>query len=145
MSPDTIISIVSTVLTTVVAIYAILDSRRLVKNNLQIQRNLAYRKLNNDLVWTVVEPVQDVYPSEIVKAFYDFDLLARELKPKWNPKPLKEAVENEALQSAHDMVQTGKFIWKKDVDVEEVKKMLDRWNADKNKVKVARLLRETEL
>ncbi len=92
-----------------------------------------------------VDPTEDTYPSQIAKGFHDFDVFAKALNPKAKSEHLKEAAENEALQSAADLVAIGTFVWKKDVVVEAVTKKIAKWKADKSKVKAARLLGVDEL
>jgi hypothetical protein len=140
-----VLSIIGTIVTTVVAVYAIRDARNLVKKGTELQRNISYLRLRNDLMWMFVDPTEDTYPSEIAKGFHDFDVLAKALNPKVKSEHLKEAAENEALQSAADLVAAGTFVWKQEIDVEEVNKRLAKWKADKSKVKVARLLGVDEL
>src|ERR1700722_7372788 len=142
MSADTIIGIF---ITTVIAIYAILDARNQVKKSTELQRNIAYLRLKNDLMWMFVDPTEGTYSSEIAKGFPDLDVLAKALNPKVKSEHLKEAAENEALQSAADLVAIGTFVWKEDLDLEAVTKKLAMWNADKSKVKVSRLLGVKEL
>jgi hypothetical protein len=140
-----VLSIIGTIVTTVVAVYAIRDARNLVKKSTELQRNISYLRLKNDLMWMFVDPTEDTYPSEIAKGFHDFDVFAKALNPKVKSQHLKEAAENEALQSAADLVAIGTLKWKEEVNVEAVTQKIAKWKADKSKVKVARLLGVDEL
>jgi hypothetical protein len=139
------LSIIGTIATTVVAVYAIRDARNLVKKSTELQRNISYLRLKNDLMWMFVDPTEGTYSSEIAKGFHDFDVFAKALNPTVKSEHLKEATENEALQSAADLVAAGMFVWKKELNLDAVNKKLAQWAADKSKVKVARLLGVDEL
>ncbi len=44
-----VLSITGTIVTTIVAVYAIRDARNLIKKSTELQRNIAYLRLKNDL------------------------------------------------------------------------------------------------
>jgi hypothetical protein len=143
VTPDILglyLGILGIVITAAIAIYAILDARGQVKKSTELQRNIAYLRLKDDLMWMFVDPTDGTYPSAIAKAFHEFDLFAKALNPNVKSEVLKEAVENEALEFAAELVNKGTAVWKEELNLDAVNEKLSKWRADKNKVRAARLL-----
>src|SRR5271170_272981 len=113
MSAETVIGIVGIVLTTIIAIYAILDARKLVKQNLKMQRDIAYLRVKNDLVWEFIDPTNVAYSVQIAKGLHEFGILAQALNPEWTDEAIRTAVEQESLRFAEELVNSGKARWTK--------------------------------
>lgn len=140
MSIDTIIGILGIVITTVIAVYAIRDARKQVRQSIKLQRDLSYLRLANELVWQFVDPTDRTYSPEITKALHDFGLLAQTLNPEWTPNDIKEAAEREALLDARSRVKEGTAKWKPGIDMQHVNHLLEEWSAQKNVVRAERIL-----
>lgn len=145
MGAEMLVGIIGIVLTTAIAIYAILDARNLVKRNLKLERDLVYLRLKNDLVWGFVDSTEEAYSVEIAKGFHDFGLLAQALNPGWTEDDMKTAVEKESLQFAEELVRSGKATWKKDFDLDRVRKAISAWKAEKNVERVKTIMGDTKL
>jgi hypothetical protein len=141
MSFETLIGIAGIVLTTAIAIYAILDVRKLMRQNLKMQRDIAYLRVKNDLVWEFIEPTNLAYSVQIAKGLHEFGILAQALNPEWTEEAIRRAAENEALQFAEELVSNGSARWKEDFDLEKVRHEIRSWQAEKSVEKVKTLLR----
>ena len=128
------------VLTTGVAIYALWDARGQVKKMIKLERDLAYLKIKNDMVWEFIDPTENTHSSQIAKGLHEFGLLAQALKPQWSPETIKSAVENEALEFAEELVKTGRASWKAGLDLQKVRRAIDHWQADKSVERVKRIM-----
>src|SRR4029077_18316827 len=91
------IGIVGIVITTAIAIYAILDVRKQVKGLLIVQRGVAYAKIINDMALLFVDPTEKAHSAEIAKGLEEFCLLAQVITPERGVNVHKETVEREAL------------------------------------------------
>ncbi len=140
MSSETIIGIIGIVITTAIAIFAILDARRLVKESIDIDRKLAYLKVKNDLVWEFIDPTESAYSPQIAKGLHVFGFLSQELNPKVSHEAIKESVEKESLQFAEELVNSGRAQWQKDLDSEKVRHEIKSWQAAKNVAKVNQMI-----
>jgi hypothetical protein len=143
MSADLIVGIVGIVITTLIAIYAIWDVRREARKTLKIERDLAYLRVKNDLVWEFIDPTESAYTSEIAKGLHEFGFLAQALNPEMTTDTVKTAVEKEALEFAEDLVNSGRARWKQDFDLEKVRKAIDGWRAEKNVERAKRIVGES--
>jgi hypothetical protein len=139
MDMGSAIGILGILITTAVAVYAILDVRKQVKGLLVVERNLAYAKILNDMSWLFVDPTERAHSAEIAKGLQEFCLLAQVITPKRAMAVHKETVEKEALSVAKDLVENGAARWKSDLDVEKVKEELYKWQTEKNDVRIHRI------
>jgi hypothetical protein len=144
MDAGTIWGILGIVGTAAFGIWAINDARKLVKKSVELQRNLAWRRVENELVWEFVDPTEKGYSREIVKALEEFTLLSKELDPRKRPEALKEAAEKEALAFAERLVANGYATWKRDFDRERLAQALSEWRAEKNAVRAHNLLKPNQ-
>jgi hypothetical protein len=144
MSADLTVGIVGIVITTLIAIYAIYDVRKEAKKTIKIGRDLAYLRVENDIVWEFIDPTESAYTPEIAKGLHEFGLLAQALNPEWTPDIVKTVVEKEALEFAEELVNSGKARWKKDFDLDRVRKALSGWRTEKNVERVKKIMGETK-
>lgn len=114
------------------SIWAINDARKQVRGSVRTQRNLAWIRVQNELVWLFVDPTDKTHSKEVATGLSEFALLARELNPDRKPKDLKEAADNEALQLAEQLVNGGYATWKPDLDLQKVQEKLNQWRAEKD-------------
>jgi hypothetical protein len=140
MSAETAMGILGIVITTVIAVYAILDARKLVRKNLKMQRDIAYLRVKNDLVWEFIDPTDSAYSVQIAKGLHEFGILAQALNPDWTEEAIRKAVENESLQFAEELVNSGRAKWKNDFDLEKVRHEIRSWQAEKNVEKVKKMM-----
>lgn len=118
--------------------WAINDARKQVREQTRIQRNLAWVKIQTDLMWLFINPTEKAHSKEIAKGLEEFALLSRALDPRKKPENLKAAAENEALETAEKLVRDGLATWKEDFDVEKVRQALHTWKAEKDAVRAAK-------
>jgi len=140
MDTGTIIGIVGIVIAAVFSVYAINDVRQQVRKLIEAQMHLAYGKLLSDLVWLFVDPRDKAHSREVAKGLQEFTALYRALDPQTELSDLKKAAEHEALQAADEMVTNGTATWKDGLDREEAQKILNEWKAQKNVVRVQKIL-----
>jgi len=139
MDTGSIVGIVLTILTVVIAIYAILDVRERVRQLILIERNIAFSKVVQDFAWLFLEPTGTGHTLEIVKGLSEFSMLAEALDAARTPSVSKTTVEHEALATAKDLVESGYAKWKDDWDMEAVEKALRDWQNEKNSVRLAKI------
>lgn len=139
MGVDTILGIIGIAATAGVGIWAINDVRQQVHRLILMDRNLAWVRVQNDLVWLFVDPTDKAHGKEIAKGLGEFAVLARELDPQRIPEDLKTAAENEALEMAERLVADGYAKWKMDLDMKKVLQRLEEWKAQKSKSRVENL------
>lgn len=142
MDAGSIIGFLGILITTGIAIYAILDVRKQVNGLLVVERNLAYAKILNDMSWLFVDPTDKAHSVEIAKGLEEFCLLAQVINPKRAIGVHKETVEREALSLAKDLVENGAANWKSDLDLEKVKEALHGWQTEKNAVRIHKIFGE---
>jgi hypothetical protein len=135
-----VIDCVLFLLTTLVAIYAIRDTREQVREMIFLDRNRVYSKVRTDMMLLFVDPSDQSHTAEVVKGLEEFCLVARALEPQWTEADLKAAVENEALYSADVLVRSGHCTWKKGLLAEKVNQQLLQWQSDKNRERIKNLL-----
>jgi hypothetical protein len=143
MTADLIVGVLGIVITTAIAVYAIWDVRRETKKTLKIQRDLAYLTVKNDLVWEFIDPTESAYTPEIAKGLHEFGFLAQALNPEWTADAIKTAVEKEALEFAEELVNGGRATWKKDFDLEKVRKAIGDWRGEKNVERAKKIVGES--
>jgi len=129
------LGVVGIVATAAFGVWAINDAREQVRGFISTERNLAWTRIQNDLIWLFVEPTAKSHSKEIATGLAVFALLATELNPEQTPENLKEAAENEALEMAEKLVAGGYATWKPDLDMQRVSQKLKEWKAEKAKVK----------
>lgn len=132
MSPETIWSIAGIVVTAGFSVWAINDARKQVKEQTAIQRNVAWARIVNDLMWDFVDPTDKAYSREVTKGLADFVLLSKALDPCKNPDALRRAATYEAVRMAEKAVADGAGSWKPNLDLEGVQKALADWKAQKD-------------
>lgn len=140
MSTDVIVALTSTVLTTVIAVYAICDTRKEAKKMIKLGRDLAYLKIKNDMTWAFIDPTESAHSPQIAKGLHEFGLLAQALDPGWTSDAIKSAVENEALEFAEELVRAGRATWKAGLDSERVRMAIEGWRSEKNVERVKKLM-----
>ena len=118
--------------TAVVGVWAINDARKQVREQTTIQRNLAWARIINDLMWDFVDPTDRAHSKDVTKGLADFVLLSKALDPRKNPDVLKSAAEYEAVCMAEKAVADGSASWKPNLDVEGVQKALQERKAQKD-------------
>ncbi len=123
------------VATAAFGVWAINDARKQVRGFVRTERNLAWTRVQNDLVWLFVDPTEKSHSKEIATGLAVFALLAKELSPEQTPENLKEAAENEALEMAEKLVAGGYATWKPEFDRQRVCQKLKEWKAEKDKVR----------
>jgi hypothetical protein len=116
-------------------VWAINDARKQVRGFVRTERNLAWTRVQNDLVWLFVDPTSKSHSKEIATGLAVFALLAKELSPEQTRENLKEAAENEALEMAENLVASGYGTWKPELDMQRVSQKLREWKAEKGKVR----------
>lgn len=121
--------------TAALGVWAINDARKQVRGFIRTERNLAWTKIQNELIWLFVDPTEKSHSKEIATGLAVFALLAKELNPERTAENLKEAAENEALEMAEKLVAGGYAKWKPDLDMQRVSHKLKEWKAEKAKVK----------
>jgi hypothetical protein len=144
MKAEMLVGIAGIVITTAIAIYAILDARNQAKKTLKIWRDLAYLKVKNDLVWEFIDPTESAYTSEIAKGLHEFGYLAKAMNPELSDDAIKAGVEKEALEFAEELVNGGRGKWKKDLNLDSVRKAISGWRAEKNVERAKQILGETK-
>jgi len=139
---DTVLGLVATlvaVVALVVSLYGVKDFRNQIEGLLRVERNRAYTKVLNDMVWEFVEPTEKAHKVEIAKGMHEFCTLAEVLDPKRTVDISQTTVNNEALWMASELVKNGSATWKGDYDVEKVKQVLHSWQTEKNAVHIQSL------
>ena len=139
MDSGSVIGIVGIIITTGIAVYAVLDVRKQVKGLLVVERNLAYAKILNDMAWLFVDPTDKANSVEMAKELEEFCLLAQAITPERALSVHKETVEREALSLAKELVENGAATWKSDLDLEKVKQELHGWQTEKNAVRINKI------
>jgi hypothetical protein len=116
--------------------------RKEAKKMLRLAHDVAYLKLKNDMVWQFIEPADNTYSLEIAKGLHEFGHLAQALNPALTPDLIKAAVEKEALEFADELVRGGTAKWKKDYDLEKLRKAIDGWKVEKTAERAKKILGE---
>jgi hypothetical protein len=137
MDTGAIVGIVGTIVTAAIAVYAILDVRKEVRQLILVQRNLAFTRIVQDFAWLFLEPTGTGHTREIAKGMGEFSLLAETFDATKPFAVSKATVENESLVTAQDLVEAGYATWKEDWDMESVKKALRDWQNEKNTARLA--------
>src|ERR1700693_3480019 len=135
MSGETIgivIGIAGIIITTAIAIYAMLDARNEVRKVIKIGRDLAYLKVKNDLTWEFIDPTESAYSVQIAKGLHDFWVLVQALDPNQTTETIRGVVEKEALEFAEELVKPGRATWKKGLSAEKARTQINIWRAEKN-------------
>jgi len=125
------------VATAAFGVWAINDARKQVRGFIRTERNLAWTRIQNDLVWLFVDPTAKSHSKETATGLAVFALLAKELNPERTHENLKEAAENEALEMAEKLVAGGYATWKPDLDMQRVSQKLKEWKSEKDKARLA--------
>jgi hypothetical protein len=139
MDTGSIVGITGTIVTVVIAVYAIRDVRKQVYKMILIERNIAFSRIVQDFAWLFLEPTGTGHTLEIAKGLEEFSMLAEVLDGAKTHEVSKSTVENEALATAKDLVEAGYAKWKGDWEMEAVEKALGNWRNEKNSARVARM------
>lgn len=127
MDTGSIIGIVGIVITAVIAVYAMRDVREQVKGLITLERNRAFVKVRNDMVWLFVEPTECAHSVEIAKGLEEFNVTSVALDPKQSAEHTNSVVNNAALVFAEKLVKTGYATWKPGWDMDKVTRAIDGW------------------
>jgi len=137
-----VIGIAGIVITTVIAICAMLDVRNQVKKIIKIGRDLAYLRVKNDLVWEFIDPTESAYTVQIANSLHEFGFLAQALDPNQTADTIRGVVEKESLEFAEELVNNGRATWKKGLSLEKARGQITIWRAEKNVERAKRILDE---
>ena len=131
MDTGSIIGIVGIVITTAIAVYAILDVKERVKGLITLERNRVFSKIRNDMVWLFVDPTELAHSVEIAKGLEEFNLVSAALDPKQSADLTNNVVNNETLAFAEKLVNAGYATWKTGWDMDKVKQTINEWKGQK--------------
>jgi hypothetical protein len=132
MDPGSIIGIVGIVITTIIAVYAIIDAREQVNGLISVERKRVFTRTRNDMVWLFVDPTELAHTPEIAKGLEEFNLISAALDPKWTPDLTQSVVNNEALVFAEKLVSEGYATWKPGWDMEKLKQTIHNWHGPRD-------------
>jgi len=122
-----------------VSVWAVFDVRGQVTRLIQLERKRVFTQIRNDMVWMFVNPTQQSHTPEIAKGLEEFALLSMELNPEHTPDLTNNAVNNESLKFADELVTNGFAVWKPDWDKEKVKQALEAWQKAINANRLANM------
>src|SRR6266852_9805982 len=83
-----------------IAIYGIRDVREQVRLLVGLQRNLAFSRLLNKMVWRFVDPTKDTSQETTVAEMQQYTMLARLLEPNKTLNSVQEAASKDVLSLA---------------------------------------------
>jgi hypothetical protein len=128
-----------------VSIYAIHDARKKAHDAILIERNRAWSRALSGMMWLCIDRTEKAHSPAVADATNECFQLFEAAEPgKWTPAKVKEAVENESLQAAAEMVSAGYARWKPEFLIEKGQQKLQLWKSDKNRVRIQRLLGTTK-
>jgi hypothetical protein len=130
-----ILDVVFFVLTSIIAIVAILDVRKRMRDLIELQREAAWVRTANEMVWEFVDPAVEVHGKELSKALAEYTVFTQALNPQRTANASKEAAQYESLALANRMVRDRKAVWKPGFDAAQIEKMLEEWEAKKDLVR----------
>ncbi|MGB2676201.1 MAG: hypothetical protein WAN12_03865 [Candidatus Acidiferrum sp.] len=122
------------------AVYGIRDVRKLVRGLVTMERNRAFTQILHLLVWEFVDRTDKALSAEIAQKMQEFTLLARAVDEDLTLEAAQEQANQETLTYAQMLVDNGYGTWKIDMDPARARALLERWQADKNAVRVAKML-----
>jgi hypothetical protein len=122
-----------------IAVYGIRDVRKLVRELVTMERNRAYTKIMHRLVWEFVDPTDKALSREIAQRMQEFTLLARAVDEKLTLDGAQELANHETLTYAQMLVEGGYGTWKADMDPKKASALLQKWQTEKNAMRVARM------
>jgi len=125
-----------------VAVYGIWDVRRLVREQVALERNRLYSRLMDTLAWRFVDPTAEVERSVALRDVHEFAILVRFLKPSLTLEEAQEYAYYEALSLADDFVRRGFARWREDFDRDAVQAELAKWQSEKNIASLDRIFGE---
>jgi len=128
-----------------VAVHGIRDVRKLMRELVTIERNRAYTEILHRLVWEFVDPTDKALSKEIAQKMQEFTLLARAVDEDLTLDDAQELANKETLAYAQMLVDGGYGTWKADMDPERAQTLLQKWQADKNAVRVAKMFGKQRL
>jgi hypothetical protein len=127
MDLGSIIGIVGIVITTVIAVYAIRDVRKQVRDLISVERQRLFARVRNDMVWLFVDPTELAHSVDIAKGLEEFNLITVALDPKQTAELTNNVVNNEALVFAEKLVDGGFATWKPGWNMEKLKQTIHEW------------------
>ncbi len=127
MDTGSIIGIAGTVITTIIAVYAICDVRKQVKGLISLERKRVFTRIRNQMVWLFIDPTELAHTEEIAKGLEEFYLISATLDPKQTVEFTSNVVNNEALVFAEKSVSEGYATWKPGWDMEKLKQTVRDW------------------
>jgi hypothetical protein len=128
----------------IVSIAAIYDARKAAHKAILIERNRAWSRALSGIMWLYMDRTERAHDPAVADAINEcFQLFDAAEPGKWTPEKVKEAVENESLQAAAEMVDIGYGHWKPDFLIEKGQQKLQRWKSDKNRARIQKLLGRT--
>lgn len=129
----------------IVSVWAVFDVREQVKNLIGLERKRVFTKIRNDMVWLFIDPTNRSHPAEIAKGLEEFSLLSMVLDPKQTPDLTKNAVNNEVLMFADQLVKNGFATWKTGWDVAQVNQTIHDWQTAINHNRVTNILGKKQI
>lgn len=110
-----------------VSVWAVFDVRSQVTHMIQLERKRMFTRIRNDLVWQFVDATDLTHSPEIAKGLEEFALLSMELDPTHTPDLTKNAVNNESLKFADELVSNGFATWKPEWDKAKLTQAIQSW------------------
>ncbi len=127
-----------------VSVWAVFDVRGQVTRLIQLERKRVFTQIRNDMVWMFVNPTQQSHTPEIAKGLEQFALVSMELNPQHTPDLTNNAVNNESLRFADDLVNNEFAVWKPGWDRAKVKQALEDWQKAINANRLRNILGEEQ-
>jgi chromosome condensin MukBEF complex kleisin-like MukF subunit len=128
-----------------VALYGIRDVRKLVRELVTMERNRAFTQVLHRLVWQFVDPTDKALGAEIAQKMQEFTMLARAVDEDLTLDAAQEQANHEALTYAEMLVDVGYASWKTDMDPDRARELLEKWQANQNAARVAKMLGKQKL
>jgi hypothetical protein len=128
-----------------VAVYGILDVRKLVRGLVTMERNRAHTQILHLLAWEFVDQTDKAISADIAQKMQEFALLAQAVDKDLTLDAAQELANQAALTYAQMLVDNGYGKWKTDMDPDRARALLEKWRADKNAVRVAKMLGKQKL
>jgi hypothetical protein len=110
-----------------VSVWAVFDVRGQVTRLIQLERKRVFTRIRNDMVWQFVDATNLSHSPEIAKGLEEFALLSLELDPAQTPDLTKNAVNNESLKFADELVSNGFATWKPEWDKTKLTQAIQSW------------------
>jgi hypothetical protein len=116
-----------------VAIYGIRDVRNQVRLLVELQRDLAFSRVLQRMVWRFVDPTKDASEAQAgLEEMQQFTMLARATEPDMTLDSVQESASKEVLSMAKEMVSRGLATWKPNMDEDAIREIVKSWQSEKN-------------